>query len=432
MTEIRNHLVSLTAIEEAVCDIAAQQLDFPRDQISPASRLLEDLHCDSLVIVELLIGLEDHFNVDIPMSVRDEQHPLCKAVFTRKNFRLADLAEAIYLQRGTNRNPKHRSGGVSRSSSSRINLPFSQLTGRWSARDDQPLFEVIKSATPYRQYRRRSDGMRCVLIPAAAVEIGTNDPAFDADSSPQHLVELDAILIDAETVSTSAYCRFLNSIGPVDRATLQEWFLLTDNDHRDEQAVVREAASGWEPVAGCEELPMVLVSWFGANAYSLWANHRDWQQYRGGGSTAESFLPTEAQWEYAARGAEFKLYPWGNAPPSADQVRCCHHEPGATYTAATMQMDAVHTAAGMSPFGLHHMAGNVWQWCRDWYDARFYLGPAAFERNPFNRRPTDIRSERGGSWVGPIELCRSSHRRGRPSIARGRCLGFRCVSSPPG
>ena len=95
-------------------------------------------------------------------------------------------------------------------------------------------------------------------------------------------------------------------------------------------------------------------------------------------------------------------------------------------------MADVNAESGMSPFGLHHMAGNVWQWCRDWYDDAFYTRPEAGRANPVNLTPTTARSERGGSWIGPADLCRSSFRRGRPPAARGRCLGFRCVSSPKG
>jgi formylglycine-generating enzyme required for sulfatase activity len=87
----------------------------------------------------------------------------------------------------------------------------------------------------------------------------------------------------------------------------------------------------------------------------------------------------------------------------------------------------VQTRLGISPFGLHHMAGNVWQWCADWYAADFYSRAAASQSNPLNSWATGIRCERGGSWIGPEDLARSSYRRGRPPAARGRCLGFRCV-----
>ena len=74
---------------------------------------------------------------------------------------------------------------------------------------------------------------------------------------------------------------------------------------------------------------MILVSWYGANAYSLWANRKDWQTYRGeDGPEPKSFLPTEAQWEYAARGASHRAFPWGDEAPSQDRMRYGQHRKG--------------------------------------------------------------------------------------------------------
>jgi acyl carrier protein len=408
---------SLAQIEDQVCDIAAEQLGFPRSTISPASRLIDDLHCDSLELVELIMEVEDQFDVTIPDKAAN---PVCKAIFTRRDFRLSDLAEVIYLQQGTGK-PERDSWGRERPASfPQIGLPFCQLGGKWNGERDLPLFERLVNGEQYPQFRRRSDGMRCVLLPAAVVEIGSDDPAFDPDSRPMHKLYLDSFLIDAETVSTTAYCRFLNSIGEVKHDCLLEWFLLTDDDDRTEHVLVEQTDDGWRPIPGGEKWPMILISWYGANAYSLWANGKDWQSYRGPGS----FLPTEAQWEYAARGAGFREYPWGNQPPSVERMRYWQHSIGAT----TLPLAAVNEVVGMSPFGLHHMAGNVWQWCRDWFNNEFYSRPEASYRNACNRSETGLRSERGGSWVGPAELCRSSYRRGRSPLARGRCLGFRCVS----
>jgi formylglycine-generating enzyme required for sulfatase activity len=147
------------------------------------------------------------------------------------------------------------------------------------------------------------------------------------------------------------------------------------------------------------------------------------------GSEPESFLPSEAQWGYAAQGARSRTFPWGDEPPSQERMRYGQHRKGMTYRADTLPMADVNEEFGMSPFGLHHMAGNVWQWCRDWYDNAFYARPDAAQPNPVNLTSTKVRSERGGSWIGPADLCRSSFRRGRPPMARGRCLGLRCVSS---
>lgn len=272
--------------------------------------------------------------------------------------------------------------------------------------------------------------MRCILIPSASVEIGCDAPEALLDEKPKHLVKLTSFLIDAEPVSTTAYCRFLNSIGEVRPEILQDWFVLDQADDRNAHTLIEAAAGAWRPLPRTERWPMILVSWYGANAYSLWANGSEWKRYREEpGAEPESFLPTEAQWEYAARGARYQPFPWGDAPPSQDRMRYGQHRRSVTYRADTMPMADVNEELGMSPFGLHHMAGNVWQWCRNWYAEDFYQRPEASMENPVNRIPTLVRSERGGSWVRSAELCRSSFRRGRPPLARGRCLGFRCVSA---
>jgi formylglycine-generating enzyme required for sulfatase activity len=109
-------------------------------------------------------------------------------------------------------------------------------------------------------------------------------------------------------------------------------------------------------------------------------------------------------------------------------MQFAQHRRGATYRRDTLPLAEVHAPGGMSPFGLHHMAGNVWQWCRDWYDAGYYARPDSGGKDPLNTQSTKARSERGGSWIGSADLCRSSFRRGRPPEAKGRCLGFRCAA----
>jgi sulfatase modifying factor 1 len=418
----------LVDVEHRVLDVAAEQLGLSRQKLSPGDRILEDLGCDSLDLVEFIMAVEETFGVTIP---DDAPNPVYKAVFTRQPFRLSDVAELVYLQQGTG--PPKRRGwrGPKDSPTAAPTLPFSQLDGRWHAEPSCKLLEPLTTQGPIRQYRRRSDGMRCVLVPSEAVEIGSDMPETGSDEKPKHIVELDSFVIDAEPVSTTAYCRFLNSIGPVAPEILAAWFVLDPKDDRNQHLLIASTGGEWRPVAGTERWPMILVSWYGANAYSLWANGKDWKASRSGHDAGdESFLPSEAQWEYAARGSRYQPYPWGDAPPSQELMRYAQHRLLATYRADTMPMADVNEMIGLSPFGLHHMAGNVWQWCRDWYEDCFYSRPEATKTNAVNRRPSGVRSERGGSWVGPAELCRSSFRRGRPPAVRGRCLGFRCVSNP--
>jgi len=415
-------------VEKRVCDIFSEQLGVARHRVTPSSRLHDDFGVDSLDLVELLMEMEEAFAVTIPERA---PNPVYKAVFPRRPFRLSNLAELIYLQQGTGAPQRQGWFGGRPEAPAAPALPFTHLDGRWEPQGDgkEPFLEQLTAKGPAPQYRRRSDGMRCVLIPSATVEIGCDSPASRPDERPLHVVEMDSFLIDAEPVSATAYCRFLNSIGPTTPEALADLFVLDPHDGRNEHALVSNTGGEWRPLPGTERWPMVLISWYGANAYSLWANGRGWTDYRNeSGAEPGRFLPSEAQWEYAARGARHQPFPWGDEPPSQERMRYGQHRRDAAYRAETMPMADVNESLGMSPFGLHHMAGNVWQWCRDWYDGSFYGMADAGRANPVNSKPSGVRSERGGSWVGPAELCRSSFRRGRPPQARGRCLGFRCVS----
>jgi len=417
----------LEDVERRVCEITADQLGLERSEVMPQSRLVEDLGCDSLELVELVMAIEETFEVHLDEKSAGSG---CKVLFTRRPARVSDLAEMVYLQRGTGRPERRRRSPTAMRPSPQPGVPFTQLGGRFYEHlEEAPRFESWGNPSA-RQFRRRSDGMRCVAIPAATVEIGTDDPAADRDAVPKHTVALDAYLIDAEAISTSAFCRFLNSIGVVDPQTLRDWFVLDPADDRRKHELIELRDVVWMPKAGVERKPMMLVSWYGANAYSLWANRFDWREYRAADSGGECYLPSEAQWEYAARGKRSIAFPWGDDPTSEGRINFGRHEAGCEYTVDELPLSDVNAEQGMSPFGLHHMAGNVWQWCCDWYADDFYRSPAARERNAVNIVETSVRSERGGSFVGPAELCRSSYRRGRNPAARGRCLGFRCVSPP--
>lgn len=428
----------LWEIEWRVVEITSEQSGISRDRIKPSSRLIEDLHIDSLEVVELILALEQQFGVVIPDDIG-------RQVFVRQPVTIGVLAEIVLHQWGTG--TPSRKGWFARKPSPPFSksAPFTQLGGMLSDRDWQegPLFEAMApSAQGYFQFRRRTDGMRCVQVPAADVELGSDVDDALPDQRPKHRAELSGFLVDAEPVLANAYARFLNSVGDVVPGILLEWCGVTDDDRRGQHFQLAKRAGRWEPLAGTEQQPMVLVSWLGANAYALWANRRDWRWYRGSElvpeplkrrsvraappSPGSGFLPTEAQWEYAARGAEARLFPWGDEPACAERARVALHTARSTYP-EKLPLASVTDQLGMSPFGLSHMAGNVWQWCVDWYAPDFYRHAEATHRNPWNTKHTGVRSERGGSWIGPADLARSSYRRGRPPAARGRCLGFRCA-----
>jgi len=233
-------------------------------------------------------------------------------------------------------------------------------------------------------------------------------------------------------VSVGSYVRFLNlATPPPTEVELLDWCLLRPNDKRRCHVPIVRRQDRWQVKEKVpENWPMILVSWYGANAYSLWVHGKDWRDYK---SSAESFLPTEAQWEYAARGKDPKDFPWGRGEDT-DLLNVCwdlktHLENAeAPPPLHQLPLEPVNLTKGQSPFGLRGMAGNVWQWCRDFYDPDFYSSKLASCEDAWNFTEGDFRSERGGSWVGPAALARSSFRRGRCPKAKGRCLGFRCCA----
>jgi len=309
-----------------------------------------------------------------------------------------------------------------------------------------PLYEPtcskdVKEPAQSRRYFRNRDGMECVLVPAAVAAIGANSlPPFEKEEisiaeGPCHCVQLSSFLIDIEPVSVGAYARFLNATRPSPESQL-DWCQLLDGDDRDcHLPLYRDENDLWQVRPGVPlNWPMILVSWYGANAYSLWVHGHDWRDYR---NAELSFLPTEAQWEYAARGADSVLFPWGDAPACPELLNVCwdmaSHDQKASHISTPLEefpLAPVNAELGVSPFGIRGMAGNVWQWCRDTYDPTFYQSPEASSTNAWNRANewSDApKVEKGGSWVGPADLARSSYRRGRLASAKGRCLGFRCV-----
>lgn len=384
------------------------------------SRLLEDLHIDSLDMVELILALEEEFEIGIPDDIAEK-------LFVQMPLTVGGMARIVAYQWGTGTPERTKWFAPQADAKPVLKRPFTQLGGTLEAADEiGPLYDsMAENEEGVSQYWRRTDGMRCLVIPAGEVEIGSREEDGSEDERPLHTVWLDEFLIDAEPVSVMAYARFLNSTVGVRSAYLSEWCGVATDDRRARHFQLERTRTEWRPVEGTAHQPMVLVSWPGAAAYSLWANRLDWRGYRSG----ECALPTEAQWEYAARGPRSRRFPWGEAPARPELALTDLHTARRLYL-ETLPIAAVNERLGMSPFGAHHMAGTVWNWCADWYEPRFYEQAGARANNPCCVATTGIRSERGGSWVGPSVLARSSFRRGRPPAAVGRCLGFRCAIVP--
>jgi formylglycine-generating enzyme required for sulfatase activity len=234
------------------------------------------------------------------------------------------------------------------------------------------------------------DGAPMVLVPAGEFMMGSReeDESADKNERPAHSVYLDAFYIDKYEVTTSRYAKFFYA---TNRPAPMYW---------SDQVVVQH---GRKPVAG--------VDWNDATAYCAWVGKR---------------LPTEAEWEKAARGTDQRLYPWGNEAPSKQRANFGQRVDIEFYRVVT---DAGSFEQGKSPYGAYDMAGNVWEWVVDWYDENYY-GKSP-ERNPKGPSSGETRVLRGGSWgFGPGSV-RSVGRLGGTPADPSVLFGFRCVQDVP-
>ena len=244
------------------------------------------------------------------------------------------------------------------------------------------------------------------IIPEGEFQMGSNDGNADNDEQPVHKVHLNAFYIDVNEVTNGEFKDFLlaNPAWQKDRIKakfrddnyLQDW---NGNNH---------------PL-GERDHPVRYVSWYAAMAYAVWVEKR---------------LPTEAEWEKAARGGlGKKQYPWGN---------------GINFNRANYGKHLGETTpVGEYPpndYGVHDIAGNVWEWCLDEYQADFYANsprrnPTAGAKNVEEivnnfENVVDPRVLRGGGWNSEPEWLRASNRHGTsPAYAGIGALGFRCAKS---
>jgi formylglycine-generating enzyme required for sulfatase activity len=211
-------------------------------------------------------------------------------------------------------------------------------------------------------------------------------------------VSLNAFWIDQTEVTNAMFATFLN-----EHSNLLGNRLIA-LDINDEDTHIHLADGFWQADQGYEAHPVMEVTWYGAVAYCSWAGRR---------------LPTEAEWEKAARGTDEHIYPWGNDEPSADMLNFDYDIGNTTIVGSYPK--------GASPYGALDMAGNVWEWAADWYVQTYYVNsPSA---NPLGPDSGIFRVLRGGAWNYRDTYARSIHRSIADPVVSHDFIGFRCVRS---
>jgi Tol biopolymer transport system component len=268
------------------------------------------------------------------------------------------------------------------------------------------------------------DGMTLVFIPADNFQMGLSneqqnrllalcpgcDPNVLRDQLPQHPVSLDAYFIDQTEITNDQFTQFVQANGYVTTAEQKGSSYVISPGWVDFQYL---PGADWRQPIGSNtgsnslgKAAMTQVSWDDAAAYCSWAGRR---------------LPTEAEWEYAARGSDGRLFPWGNEAPD-NRILVYNYNSLGPVTAGSYP-------AGVSPFGLLDMAGNVWEWVSDYYSETYYQSSP--QNNPQGPADGEGHPLRGGSWASEQQSelfnVTTTMRLWNKASIRSNVTGFRCA-----
>jgi formylglycine-generating enzyme len=231
-----------------------------------------------------------------------------------------------------------------------------------------------------------NDGSRMNLIPAGKFRMGSNAGRGDDDDKKVyygkvHKVYLDAFYMDVCEVTNVQYKKFMDETG------------------------YGKPAYWSDPNYNTPNNPVVGISWYDAKAYARWAGKR---------------LPTEAEWEKAARGGLVgKIYPWG------DDIT--HDDANYSGTSGNDKWEYTSPVGSFAPngYGLYDMGGNAWEWCADWYDESYYASSP--KSNPAGPSSGENRVIRGGSFIFNMQYMRVAFRHYSIPMFCTTDIGFRCV-----
>lgn len=256
--------------------------------------------------------------------------------------------------------------------------------------NEQPAHDLVEPTIS-------KDGAPMIVIPAGSFPMGVPAGARDGgrDEYPRHDVFIDTFMIDKFEVTNGRYLEFVKSTG-----------------HRIPQNPKNPARNLWQGDSITEVLidrPVINVDWFDAEAYCRWAGKR---------------LPTEAEWEKTAKGTSDRRFPWGNVEPTPK-----HLNYNQQWIGEKTLMPVGSYEAGKSPYGLYDMAGNVWEWVNDWYDARYY--EKSPKKNPKGPGTGTKKVIRGAGWQNETPTVRIFTRVESDPTVRNESTGFRCATGGP-
>ncbi|MDH4081910.1 MAG: formylglycine-generating enzyme family protein [Nitrospira sp.] len=259
------------------------------------------------------------------------------------------------------------------------------------------LFADDRSSQEPVEFLAEKDGAPMIVVPAGSFPMGvpSGDRDGGRDEYPRHDVLVDTFAIDKFEVTNGLYLAFVKSTG-----------------HRVPQNPNNPTRNLWQGDSITESLigrPVINVDWFDAEAYCKWAGKR---------------LPTEAEWEKAAKGTSDRRFPWGNVEPTAK-----HLNYNQRWIGEKTLMPVGSYEAGKSPYGVYDMAGNVWEWVNDWYDAQYY--EKSPEKNPTGPAAGSKKVIRGAGWQNETPTVRIFTRVESDPMVRNESTGFRCATDAP-
>jgi formylglycine-generating enzyme required for sulfatase activity/acetyl esterase/lipase len=248
-----------------------------------------------------------------------------------------------------------------------------------------------------------------VFVPQGAFKMGDDSEDALAREKPAHTVHLDAYYISRFEITNREWKRFRDDPGYDDPKFWPGGRVMP----RDQIPYWTQANNHGGGTPGSDDYPVIGVNWDAATAYCAWLSAKTGKRYR---------LPTEAEWEKAARGTDARRYPPGNAVERS-QANFVYAQ------AFDTVMPVGSLTAGASPYGALDMAGNVKEWCQDWYDRDYYsVSP---RRNPRGPATGAYRVVRGGSFsVEAFDLRTTARSMAWPSFQAYRMIGFRPVREP--